>query len=302
MFHFATDEAARQAHLKAKFMKKVDKDTETQCWTWTGGLNKNAPFFSPKNRGAKAVSLELFKGEAPAKYRRLACTCGNPLCVNPDHLFILGDTLPSSKAKAVPQHTQPNKRKIQTLLNERLIDYLTVNSDLKGGVILLSGPKVAEATRPYFKHELAERALIVEQDLGNHAIIAKILRDFEEDYPRVNLWPKAADILSVVPQVNKAHGERWRGFDLDFDGSVCCDRLGRIIQLVESIQAPAWWLRVTSTVRPYSAEKVRDSLDCLARYICSKGSTTVEDIATGPVYAYCDSSAMQTMQVICKRR
>lgn len=72
------------------FLRKVNKNTDTGCWDWTGskhyfGYGKFS--FLNATHGAHRVSWLLFKGDIPPKMF-LCHRCDRPCCVNPDHLFL----------------------------------------------------------------------------------------------------------------------------------------------------------------------------------------------------------------------
>jgi len=76
----------KEQQIKNHF-KKVDKtSSDSGCWLWTGALDPvGYPFQRWDGKLAKGhrVAYEIHHGEPAPK--RLFRTCGNKLCVNPEH-------------------------------------------------------------------------------------------------------------------------------------------------------------------------------------------------------------------------
>lgn len=59
------------------------------CWDWTGIINRGGYamlYGDGKLRSAHRVSYELHKGAVAGS--KVCHTCDNPVCTNPDHLFL----------------------------------------------------------------------------------------------------------------------------------------------------------------------------------------------------------------------
>lgn len=72
-------------NVMKRFWTKVDKTSE--CWLWTGALNKGYGAFSIKNKAKQAhrLAYQFVKGQIPEGLE-LDHLCKTKHCVNPSHL------------------------------------------------------------------------------------------------------------------------------------------------------------------------------------------------------------------------
>lgn len=74
-------------------IQEYTRPQEDGCMEWKGGAHKQGYAmmrYKKQMRTVHSVIAELKYGERPTKYNgtRVTRTCGNPMCVNPEHIFI----------------------------------------------------------------------------------------------------------------------------------------------------------------------------------------------------------------------
>ena len=194
---------------------------------------------------------------------------------------------------------QAKKRMVQDFLNRRLAESFVHNPGLRGGILLLAGKKLQLAIQPYLDMQLATGVISCETNplVYKHQLSQYLSLHLPETVTLYNL-----DVLKAIDKLLSKDSSYWKGFDLDFDSSLDADKAKIVLKVLEQSQAESLWIRLAVTERPFGREETEQRVKTLVRCIQSIDKWDIEDLATGPVFRYCDTSPMAVAQVILSRR
>ncbi len=125
--------------LEEKFWEKVEKHDSDGCWVWIGSMKNRygSMFDGEKCVPAHKLSWRIRHGKYPPEKTMVLHKCDNPLCVNPNHLFIgtQQDNMDDMISKG--RHRYPIGEKVHTskLKESDVIEIRKLSKSLKPSAV-----------------------------------------------------------------------------------------------------------------------------------------------------------------------
>lgn len=98
-------------------------DEATGCWVWQQAVNSvGHPMVWSGQRvvGAHRLAWGLFKGEPARRGQYVMRSCGDPLCIAPDHLYLIGQAaMTRYAAKLAAASDSPRRRQALALARQQ---------------------------------------------------------------------------------------------------------------------------------------------------------------------------------------
>jgi hypothetical protein len=192
---------------------------------------------------------------------------------------------------------RPKKRASQDHLTWQLAKQLIRCPDLRGSILILSGPSPLEAVSAYKKYDISDDIILIEDNvLQWWRAVKKLKLTSEEKKQGITLV--GDDFYNYIEEKTP---EELRGIDLDLCTTMNNEVHRQIIWLLSFLHKEKilpFWLRVTTCCRALKKE-IRLSREAVVTQVAQRLWDDHKVIINRDLYQDWHGSAMSVMQIIC---